>query len=58
MRTDNCGWLGTLQVRGQRALRGGVLRYPGCRLYVSMGLGTSVLPLRWGAVPEIAEFDL
>lgn len=31
---------------------------PGCRLYVSKGLGTSVLPLRWGAAPEIAVFDL
>ena len=31
---------------------------PGCRLYVSKGLGTSVLPLHWGAVSEIAEFDL
>lgn len=31
---------------------------PGCRLYVSKGLGTSVLPLRWGASPEIAVFDL
>lgn len=31
---------------------------PGCRLYVSKGLGTSVLPLRWGSAPEIAVFDL
>ena len=31
---------------------------PGCRLYVSKGLGTSILPLRWGAAPEIAVFDL
>jgi predicted MPP superfamily phosphohydrolase len=31
---------------------------PSCRLYVSRGLGTSVLPLRWGAAPEIAVFDL
>ncbi|MEY4757217.1 MAG: hypothetical protein RJA34_2115 [Pseudomonadota bacterium] len=31
---------------------------PGCRLYVSRGLGTSVLPVRWGAAPEIAVFDL
>ena len=31
---------------------------PGCRLYVARGLGTSVLPLRWGAAPEIAVFDL
>jgi predicted MPP superfamily phosphohydrolase len=31
---------------------------PGCRLYVSKGLGTSILPLRWGAASEIAVFDL
>ena len=31
---------------------------PGCRLYVSRGLGTSVIPIRWGAAPEIAVFDL
>lgn len=31
---------------------------PGCRLYVSRGLGTSVLPVRWGPAPEIAVFDL
>ena len=31
---------------------------PGCRLYVSRGVGTSVLPLRWGAAPEVAVFDL
>lgn len=31
---------------------------PGCRLYVSRGLGTSVLPFRWGSAPEIAVFDL
>lgn len=29
-----------------------------CRLYVSKGLGTSVLPVRFGARPEIAVFDL
>jgi predicted MPP superfamily phosphohydrolase len=31
---------------------------PGCRLFVSRGLGTSVLPFRWGSEPEIAVFDL
>lgn len=36
----------------------GFYEVPGCRLYVSRGLGTSVLPLRWGAAPEIAVFDL
>ena len=31
---------------------------PGCRLYVSKGVGTSVTPLRWGAKAEVAVFDL
>lgn len=30
----------------------------GCRLYVSKGLGTSVLPVRWGPKAEVAVFDL
>jgi len=37
---------------------GGFYDVPGCRLYVSRGLGTSVLPVRWGSAPEIAVFDL
>jgi hypothetical protein len=28
-----------------------------CRLYVSRGIGTSILPIRFGARPEIAVFD-
>ena len=36
----------------------GFYEVPGCRLYVSRGLGTSLLPLRWGPAPEIAVFDL
>lgn len=36
----------------------GFYEVPGCRLYVSKGLGISILPLRWGAAPEIAVFDL
>lgn len=31
---------------------------PGCRLFVSKGVGTSVLPVRWGAAPEVVVFDL
>jgi predicted MPP superfamily phosphohydrolase len=27
-------------------------------MYVSRGIGTSVVPIRLGAVPEIAAFDL
>jgi predicted MPP superfamily phosphohydrolase len=30
----------------------------GCRLYVSSGRGTSVLPIQLGAPPEVAVFDL
>lgn len=31
---------------------------PGCRLFVSKGVGTSVLPVRWGLAPEVVVFDL
>ena len=36
----------------------GFYEVPGCRLYVSRGLGTSVLPVRWGPKAEVAVFDL
>ena len=31
---------------------------PSCRLFVSKGLGTSVLPVRWGSTPEVVVLDL
>lgn len=31
---------------------------PGCRLFVSKGVGTSVLPVRWGVAPEVVVFEL
>lgn len=31
---------------------------PGCRLFVSRGVGTSVLPIRFGAPAEVVVFDL
>jgi predicted MPP superfamily phosphohydrolase len=31
---------------------------PLCRLYVSRGIGTSLLPIRFGARPEVAVFDI
>ncbi len=31
---------------------------PGCRLFVSKGVGTSLLPVRWGVAPEVVVFDL
>lgn len=36
----------------------GFYEVPGCRLYVSRGLGTSVLPVRFGSVAEVAVFDM
>lgn len=36
----------------------GFYNMPGCRLFVSKGVGTSVLPMRWGAAPEVIVFDL
>lgn len=31
---------------------------PGCGLFVSKGVGTSVLPMRFGAAPEVVVFEL
>ncbi len=35
----------------------GFYEVPGCRLFVSRGVGTSVLPLRLGAPPEVVVFE-
>ncbi len=43
---------------GSGSFRSGFYKTPTCRLYVSRGLGTSILPIRFGARPEIAVFDL
>lgn len=43
---------------GSGRYRAGFYDVPGCRLYVSRGLGTSILPVRLGARPEIAVFEL
>ncbi len=51
------GWA-PFRPRGSGQFVGGFYDVPGCRLYVSRGLGTSVLPFRWGSAPEIAVFDL
>lgn len=51
------GWA-PFRPRGSGQFVGGFYDVPGCRLYVSRGLGTSVLPFRWGSTPEIAVFDL
>ena len=44
--------------RGSGSYSAGFYQAPGCKLYVSKGLGTSILPVRLGAKPEIAVFDL
>jgi uncharacterized protein len=51
------GWAPWRPVGSGRFIAG-FFDVPGCRLYVSRGVGTSVLPVRWGAVPEIAVFDM
>lgn len=51
------GWA-PFRPRGSGQFVTGFYDVPGCRLYVSKGVGTSVLPLRWGASPEVVVFDL
>lgn len=36
----------------------GFVEGPGCRVYVSSGTGTTVLPIRFGVRPEIVVFEL
>ena len=43
--------------RGSGSYTGGFYQSKLCPLYVSAGLGTSLLPVRFGARPEIAVFD-
>ena len=42
--------------RGSGAYTAGLYDLPMCPLYVSRGIGTSILPIRLGARPEIAVF--
>lgn len=51
------GWVPFRPVGSGRFVAG-FYDVPGCRLYVSKGLGTSVLPVRWGPKAEVAVFDL
>ncbi len=53
-------WAGWAPFRpvGSGRFVAGFYDVPGCRLYVSRGVGTSVVPVRWGAPPELAVFDL
>lgn len=43
---------------GSGPFASGLYETAACKLYVSRGLGTSLLPVRFGAKPEIAVFDL
>jgi predicted MPP superfamily phosphohydrolase len=44
--------------RGSGHFKAGFYDTDHCRLYVSRGIGTSILHLRFGARPELAVFDL
>ena len=50
------GWAPWLPVGSGRFVAG-FYDVPGCRLFVSRGVGTSVLPLRLGAQPEVVVFE-
>lgn len=43
---------------GSGTFASGLYQTPVCNLYVSKGIGTSILPIRFWARPEIAVFDL
>ena len=43
---------------GSGPFASGLYETTACKLYVSKGIGTSLLPVRFGARPEIAVFDL
>jgi len=43
--------------RGSGRFVAGWYETPGCRLYVSRGVGMSILPIRFGARPEVAVFE-
>jgi len=43
--------------RGSGRFLAGWYETPSCRLYVSRGVGMSILPIRFGARPEVAVFE-
>ncbi len=47
-----------LTPRGSGDFTSGFYKRSTCPIYVSRGIGTSILPIRFGARPEIAVFDL
>ena len=50
------GWAPMKPV-GSGRFTAGFYDVPSCRLYVSRGVGTSVLPIRIGSMPELVVFD-
>ncbi len=42
---------------GSGRFTAGFYDVPGCRLYVSRGVGTSVIPVRFGSRPEVVVFE-
>jgi len=51
------GWA-PFRPRGSGRFTAGFYDVLGCQLFVSKGVGTSVLPIRWGALPEVIVFEL
>lgn len=47
----------TLSAFGQK-YNGGIAMAPTCRVLVSRGIGTSILPIRFGVPPEVVEITL
>lgn len=51
------GWT-PFRPMGSGRFLSGFYDVPGCRLFVSKGVGTSVLPVRFGVAPEVVVFEL
>lgn len=51
------GWT-PFRPMGSGRFLSGFYDLPGCRLFVSKGVGTSVLPVRFGVAPEVVVFEL
>lgn len=53
----NAGWTPFRPMDSDRFLSG-FYDVPGCRLFVSKGVGTSVLSVHFGVAPEAVVFEL
>lgn len=51
-------WIGTPVIPGDQRYAGGYLIEHGRHLFVSTGIGTSILPVRFGVPPEISRLRL